>query len=70
MLKSLCANILDNDPEINQQCLVFAGGLLGLSTLKVLVAPVAAYSSGTDFSRQNLTSVDVRFWLLKSIPAL
>ena len=28
------------------------------------------YSAGIDFSRQNLTSVDVRFWQLKSIPAL
>ena len=28
------------------------------------------YSAGIDFSRQNLTSVDVRFWRLKSIPAL
>ena len=28
------------------------------------------YSAGTDFSRQNLTSVDVRFWRPKSIPAL
>ena len=28
------------------------------------------YSAGTDFSRQNLTSVDVIFWSLKSIPAL
>ena len=28
------------------------------------------YSEGIDFSRQNLTSVDVRFWRLKSIPAL
>ena len=28
------------------------------------------YSAGMDFSRQNLTSVDVRFWQLKSIPAL
>ena len=25
---------------------------------------------GTDFRRQNLTSIDVRFWLLKSISAL
>ena len=24
----------------------------------------------TDFRRQNLTSMDVRFWLLKSIPSL
>ena len=28
------------------------------------------YSAGIDFGRQNLTSVDVRFWRLKSIPAL
>ena len=28
------------------------------------------YSAGIDFSRQNLTSTDVRFWWLKSIPAL
>ena len=27
-------------------------------------------SAGIDFSRQNLTSVDVRFWRLKSIPAM
>ena len=29
-----------------------------------------SYSAGIDFSRQNLTSVDVRFWCLKSIPVL
>ena len=28
------------------------------------------YSAGIDFSCQNLTSVDVRFWRLMSIPAL
>ena len=28
------------------------------------------YSAGIDFSRQNLMSEDVRFWQLKSIPAL
>ena len=28
------------------------------------------YSAGIDFRRQNLTSVDVRFWRLKSTPAL
>ena len=28
------------------------------------------YSAGLELSRQNLTSVDVRFWRLKSIPAL
>ena len=29
-----------------------------------------SYSAGIALSRQNLTSVDVRFWRLKSIPAL
>ena len=28
------------------------------------------YSAAIDFKRQNLTSVDVIFWSLKSIPAL
>ena len=28
------------------------------------------FSAGTDFSRQNLTSIDVRFWRLRSTPAL
>ena len=28
------------------------------------------YSAGMDFSRQNLTSVDVRFWRRKSIHAV
>ena len=28
------------------------------------------YSAGIDFRRQNLTSADVRFWRLMSIPAL
>ena len=27
------------------------------------------FSAGTVFSRQNLTSVDVRFWRLKTVPA-
>ena len=31
---------------------------------------VNPYSAGIDLSRQNLTSVDVRFWRLKSIPPL
>ena len=30
----------------------------------------ASYIAGIDFRRQNLTSTDVRFWRLKSIPAL
>ena len=29
-----------------------------------------SYCVRTDFKRQNLTSTDVRFWRLKSIPAL
>ena len=29
-----------------------------------------SYSAGIDFSRQSLTSVDVKFRRLKSIPAL
>ena len=33
-------------------------------------AHVNSYSAGIDFIRQNLTSVDVRFCRLKSIPAL
>ena len=28
-----------------------------------------SYSAGIDFRRQNVTSVDVRFWRLKTIPA-
>ena len=28
------------------------------------------YSAEIDFSRQNVTSTDVTFWRLKSIPAL
>ena len=31
---------------------------------------VYSYNAGIDFSRENLTSTDVRFWRLKSIPAL
>ena len=29
-----------------------------------------SFSTGIDFRRQNLSSTDVRFWRLKSIPAL
>ena len=35
-----------------------------------LIKRINPYSAGIDFRRQNLTSVDVRFWRLKSIPAL
>ena len=34
------------------------------------ISLINPYSAGTDFSRQNLTSVDVRFCRLKSIPKL
>ena len=38
--------------------------------LTVDLCVINPYSAGIDFSRQNLTSVDVRFWRLKSTPAL
>ena len=38
--------------------------------LQVGVYLINPYSASIDFSRQNVTSVDVRFWRLKSIPAL
>ena len=44
---------------VSQQCTMWSH----CPTLK-------AYNAGIDFSRQNLASVDVRFWRLKSIPAL
>ena len=34
---------------------------------KLLINP---FSAGTDFRRQNMTSIDVWFWRLKSTPAL
>ena len=40
---------------------------MGLRPLEIFLL---LYSAGIDFSRQNLTSTDVRFWRLKSIPAL
>ena len=40
---------------------------LGMYLLAVDVNP---YSAGIDFRRQNQTYVDVRFWRLKSIPAM
>ena len=40
--------------------------------LNLLMYHFNPYTAGIDFSRQNLTSVhvDVRFWRLKSLPAL
>ena len=38
--------------------------------MKNLLCNIDPYNAGIDFSRQNLTSVDVRFCRLKSIPAL
>ena len=32
--------------------------------------PLNPFSAGTVIRRQNLTSVDVRFWRLKTVPAL
>ena len=37
---------------------------------RVNMLTLYSYSAGIDISRQNLTSIDVRFWQLKSIPAL
>ena len=45
-------------------------GLHGLYKKYFSVVRVNPYSAGIDFSRQNLASVDVRLWRLKSIPAL
>ena len=43
-----------------------------LNVLKVVKNNPAFHpcGAGIHFSRQNLTSADVRFWRLKSIPAL
>ena len=41
--------------------------MLWVYDLKTYFKP---HSAGNDFSRQNLASTDVRFWRLKSIPAL
>ena len=38
--------------------------------INIFTLTVRSHSAGIDFSRQNLTSTDVRFWRLKSIPAL
>ena len=40
------------------------------SVLVMTAKKLNPYSAGIDVSRQNLTSVDVRFWRLMSIPAL
>ena len=48
----------------------FQSSLIYDVTLKSELLYLNPYSAGIDFSRQNLTSVDVRFWRLKSIPAL
>ena len=37
---------------------------------KYVLCNINPDSAGIDFSRQNLTSVDVRSWRLKSTPAL
>ena len=31
---------------------------------------IAHFSAGTVFIRQNMTSADVRFWRIKTVPAL
>ena len=44
--------------------------LIDLFPRIIIMAILNPYSAGIDFSRQSLTSVDVRLWRLKSIPAL
>ena len=48
---------------------IYSGPVVKGLNLKVLIA-FNPYSAGIDFSRQNLTSVDVRLWRSKSISAL
>ena len=36
----------------------------------LLLLYVFAFSAGTVFRRQNLTSIDVKFWRLTTVPAL
>ena len=50
--------------------LVVANKITEVSIVIIRALGVNPYSAGIDFSRQNLTSADVRFWRLKSIPAL
>ena len=40
---------------------------LNLNLINIIFNP---FSAGTVFRRQNLTSKDVRFWRLKTLPAL
>ena len=40
------------------------------SSANLRVSGIIPYSEGIDFRRQNLTSVDIRFWRVKSIPTL
>ena len=54
--------------EYGKQILNFVSICSNLQRMMLL--NVKHYSAGTDFKRQNLTSVDVRFWRLKSIPTL
>ena len=42
----------------------------GLHDFYKIITKFNPYSAEIDFSRQNMTSVNVRFWRLISIPAL
>ena len=44
--------------------------MIYLFMILVWLCRFISYSAEIDFRRQNLTSADVRFWRLKSIPAL
>ena len=47
-----------------------ATGIVTFDAGMVSTLKLNPYRTGINFRRQNLTSIDVRFWRLKSIPAL
>ena len=46
------------------------GKLCCISFTETALSVISSYSAGIDFRRQNLTSIDVRFRRLKTVPAL
>ena len=45
-------------------------GIIIILYIKIQQSSLKPLQAGIDFSRQNLTSADVRFWRPKSIPTL
>ena len=52
-------------PNVRLTCFIIAG-----ETFDCLAEDLNPFSAGTVFIRQNLTSVDVRFWRINTIPTL